>query len=160
MECVEVVRNADTSDATVETTVELARRIGKVPVILNKEISGFVANRILGAARDEAISLYENGVASVEDVDTACKTAFGYPTRRAPRDRHGPVGRDPRPFRVAAIVVRADAVAGDEDPVSFLESGVRGSGHRTGDVDAADEREAADDLAGPRRGQRILVVDA
>lgn len=79
MECVEVVRNPETSDATVETTAELARRIGKHPVILDKEISGFVANRILGALMDEAISLYENGVASFEDIDTACKKALGHP---------------------------------------------------------------------------------
>jgi 3-hydroxybutyryl-CoA dehydrogenase len=79
MECVEVVGNPQTSDATVNTTVELARRIGKTPVILHKEISGFVANRILGAVRDEAIGLYEHGVASLEDIDTACKTALGYP---------------------------------------------------------------------------------
>ncbi len=79
MKCVEVVRGPDTSDATVETTVELTRRIGKAPVILEKEISGFVANRILGALRDEAIYLYENGIASFEDIDTACKTALGYP---------------------------------------------------------------------------------
>jgi len=74
-----VVRNPKTSDATVKTTVELTRTIGKAPVVLNKEISGFVANRILGAVRDEAISLYENGIASFEDIDTACKTALGYP---------------------------------------------------------------------------------
>lgn len=79
MKCVEVVRSPETSDATVETTVELTRRIGKAPVILEKEISGFVANRILGALRDEAIYLYENGVASFEDIDTACKTALGHP---------------------------------------------------------------------------------
>jgi 3-hydroxybutyryl-CoA dehydrogenase len=79
MKCVEVVRNPKTSDATVEATVELIRRIGKAPVMLNKEIPGFVANRILNAVRDEAISLYENGIASVEDIDTACKTALGYP---------------------------------------------------------------------------------
>lgn len=79
MKCVEVVRGPETSDATVETTMELTRRIGKAPVILNKEISGFVANRILGALRDEAISLHEKGVASVEDIDTACKTALGHP---------------------------------------------------------------------------------
>lgn len=79
MKCVEVVRGPETSDATVETTVELARRIGKAPVILEKEISGFVANRILGALRDEAIYLYENGIASFEDIDTACKTALGHP---------------------------------------------------------------------------------
>ena len=79
MKCVEVVRGPETSDATVDTTVELARRIGKAPVILEKEISGFVANRILGALRDEAIYLYENGVSSFEDIDTACKTALGHP---------------------------------------------------------------------------------
>lgn len=79
MKCVEIVRSPETSDATVETTVELTRRIGKAPVILEKEISGFVANRILGALRDEAIYLYENGVSSFEDIDTACKTALGHP---------------------------------------------------------------------------------
>ena len=79
MKCVEVVRNPETSDATVEATVELTKRIGKIPVILNKEISGFIANRILAALMDEAVSLYENGVASFEDIDTACKTALGHP---------------------------------------------------------------------------------
>ncbi len=58
MECVEVVRNPETSDATVETAVELTRRIGKSPVVLEKEISGFVANRLLGAIMDEAVDLY------------------------------------------------------------------------------------------------------
>lgn len=79
MKCVEVVRNPQTSDATVETTVELTRRIGKAPVILDKEIDGFVANRVLQAIRAEALSLYENGIASFEDIDTACKTALGHP---------------------------------------------------------------------------------
>jgi 3-hydroxybutyryl-CoA dehydrogenase len=79
MECVEVVRNPETSDATVETTVELTRRIGKVPVVLDKEISGFVAHRILGALMDEAVSLYENSVASFEDIDIACEKALGHP---------------------------------------------------------------------------------
>ena len=79
MKCVEVVRGPDTSDETVQVTVELARRLGKVPVVLNREIPGFIANRILGAVRDEAISLLENGIASVEDIDTACRTALGYP---------------------------------------------------------------------------------
>lgn len=79
MECVEVVRNPETSDATVETAVELTRRIGKSPVVLEKEISGFVANRLLGAIMDEAVDLYENGVSSFEDIDTACKSALGHP---------------------------------------------------------------------------------
>ncbi len=79
MKCVEVVRNSETSDATVEATVALTKRIGKAPVVLKREISGFVANRILHASSNEAISLYENDVASFEDIDTACRTALGHP---------------------------------------------------------------------------------
>ena len=79
MKCVEVVRGPQTSDETVDTSVALVERLGKVPVVLNREIPGFVANRILGAVRDEAIYLLENGVASVTDIDTACRTALGYP---------------------------------------------------------------------------------
>lgn len=79
MRCVEVVGSAATSAATLETVTELARRLGKDPVVLHKEIPGFVANRILHAARDEAIFLLEQGVASVEDIDTACRTALGHP---------------------------------------------------------------------------------
>ena len=45
----------------------------------SKEIPGFVANRILHALRDEAIFLLEQGIASVEDIDIACRTALGYP---------------------------------------------------------------------------------
>jgi len=79
MKCVEVVRGPATSDATVATSIALTERLGKVPVVLNLEIPGFVANRILGAVRDEAIYLLESGVASVTDIDTACRTALGYP---------------------------------------------------------------------------------
>jgi 3-hydroxybutyryl-CoA dehydrogenase len=79
MRCVEVVRGPETSDATVDAVVALAEQLGKQPVVLRKEIPGFVANRILGAVRDEAIFLLEEGVASVEDNDAACRTALGYP---------------------------------------------------------------------------------
>jgi len=79
MECVEIVHNPDASEATVETVAELARRIGKTPVILKREIPGFIANRILSATFDEAIRLYEGGYASVEDIDTICKTALRHP---------------------------------------------------------------------------------
>ena len=79
MKCVEIVRGPDTSDVTVATSVALAERLGKVAVVLQREIPGFVANRILGAVRDEAIYLLENGVASVTDIDAACRTALGYP---------------------------------------------------------------------------------
>jgi 3-hydroxybutyryl-CoA dehydrogenase len=79
MRCVEVVRGPQTTPSTVDVVVDLARRIGKDPVVLDKEIPGFIANRILNAVRDEAIFLLEEGVASVEAIDTACRTALGYP---------------------------------------------------------------------------------
>ncbi|GGJ35018.1 3-hydroxyacyl-CoA dehydrogenase family protein [Streptomyces brasiliensis] len=79
MRCVEIVRGPQTSDETVRATVALAERLGKLPVVLDKEIPGFVANRILGAVRDEAIRLLEGGIASVEAIDTVCRTALGYP---------------------------------------------------------------------------------
>jgi 3-hydroxybutyryl-CoA dehydrogenase len=79
MPCVEVVRGPATSDATTDAVVALTEQLGKQPVLLHKEIPGFVANRILGAARDEAIFLLEQGVASVDDIDTACRTALGHP---------------------------------------------------------------------------------
>ncbi|MFI9415158.1 3-hydroxyacyl-CoA dehydrogenase family protein [Nocardia gamkensis] len=63
----------------MEIVAELTQRLGKIPVVLNKETPGFVANRILNAIRDEAISLLEGGVASVEAIDVACSTALGYP---------------------------------------------------------------------------------
>lgn len=79
MRCVEVVPGPATSPDTVERTVALAGRLGKEPVVLAKEIPGFIANRILNAVRDEAIRLHEGGYASVADIDLACRSALGYP---------------------------------------------------------------------------------
>ncbi|MEN3121536.1 3-hydroxyacyl-CoA dehydrogenase family protein [Janibacter sp. LM] len=79
MKGVEVVRGQETSDATMTTAVEYVEGLGKQPIVLEKEIFGFVANRVLNAVRDEAISLHEGGYASVEAIDAACRTALGYP---------------------------------------------------------------------------------
>lgn len=79
MKCVEIVAGPDTASATVDTARDLVVALGKTPVVLDKEIPGFIANRILNAVRDEAIRLYEGGIASVESIDTACRTALGYP---------------------------------------------------------------------------------
>lgn len=79
MQLVEVVRHPVTSEETVETTVDLVRTLGKTPVILNKEISGFIANRILGRIMDEAIDLYEAGIASPEDIDLAVTKGLNHP---------------------------------------------------------------------------------
>ena len=79
MELVEIVRGPHTGDEAVEIARTFAVNTGKSPIILNKEIAGFVANRINAAVVHEALSLLEKGVASVEDIDTACEKGLNYP---------------------------------------------------------------------------------
>lgn len=79
MKCVEVVRHGETSQATVDTTMELARRLGKEPVLINREVPGFIANRLMGAVQKEALALAAAGIASKEDIDTTARTALGHP---------------------------------------------------------------------------------
>ncbi|WML31260.1 3-hydroxyacyl-CoA dehydrogenase family protein [Neobacillus sp. OS1-32] len=79
MELVEVVKNPLTSDETAQMTINLAKSFNKVPILLKKEISGFVMNRILDKIMKEAIELYENGVASFEDIDLACTKGLNHP---------------------------------------------------------------------------------
>lgn len=79
MKCVEVVRGPQTSDETAAAAVELVGKLGKEAVVMDKEINGFIANRILSAIRDEAVFLLEGGYASITDIDLACRTALGHP---------------------------------------------------------------------------------
>lgn len=79
MELVEVVKGPHTSEETANTAVELVKQIKKTPILLKKEISGFVANRILGKLIDEAIYLLENDIATVEEIDLACTKALNHP---------------------------------------------------------------------------------
>lgn len=79
MKCVEVVQGPHTSDQTTELTMELSRRLKKEPVKLNKEIYGFLVNRILSAINNEALYLLDTGVASAEDIDRAVVNALGHP---------------------------------------------------------------------------------
>lgn len=79
MQLVELVRGPHTSVETIELAKEFAVTIGKTPIVINKEIPGFVANRINAAVANEACSLLEKGVASVEDIDIACERGLNYP---------------------------------------------------------------------------------
>jgi 3-hydroxybutyryl-CoA dehydrogenase len=79
MQLCEVVRGPKTSDATIETAMEFVRRIDRTPVLLNKEIWGFIVNRILFAASEEAIHLLEGGYASAEDIDIAVQKGLNWP---------------------------------------------------------------------------------
>ena len=79
MDLVEIVRGPQTSDETVERALALAREMGRTPVLLNKEIDGFIVNRILHAATQEAYRLLDTGVASFEDIDVAVEKGLNWP---------------------------------------------------------------------------------
>ena len=78
MKLVEVVRTITTSDETVETAFEFAKKLGKEP-IRAKDNSGFVVNLLLIPYMIDAINALESNVASVEDIDKAMQLGAGYP---------------------------------------------------------------------------------
>jgi len=79
MKLVEVVKGPHVSDETVEAVMNAAKKMGKMPVLLHKEIYGFLVNRFLQATRQEALKLFDMGIASYEDIDTAVMNGLGYP---------------------------------------------------------------------------------
>ena len=79
MQLCEVVRGPKTSDATAETAMEFVRSIDRTPVLLQKEIWGFIVNRILFAASEEAMHLLEGGYATAEDIDIAVQKGLNWP---------------------------------------------------------------------------------
>ncbi|WP_273853597.1 3-hydroxyacyl-CoA dehydrogenase family protein [Guptibacillus spartinae] len=79
MDCVEVVMSEATSEETAQLTMAVCERINRTGVLLKKEISGFVANRILGALQKEAMYLYEEGIADFQDIDLICRKALNHP---------------------------------------------------------------------------------
>ena len=72
---VEIVRSEQTSDEAVDTVFQVLTKVGKKPVIVQKEVPGFIANRLLAALLREALSMVQRGVASPEDIDTVLKTS-------------------------------------------------------------------------------------
>ncbi|WP_456275721.1 3-hydroxyacyl-CoA dehydrogenase family protein [Bacillus sp. AK128] len=79
MDCVEVVMSEETSEETAQVTLEVCKRMNRTGVLLKKEISGFIANRILGALQREAVALYESGIADYKDIDIICRKALNHP---------------------------------------------------------------------------------
>ena len=74
---VEILRNADTSDETVDTLCALLSDIGKKPVVIQKDIPGFVANRLQVALLREALYLIEQGIVTAQDVDLILRSSIG-----------------------------------------------------------------------------------
>lgn len=74
----ELVRGLQTSDATLDRARGFAEGLGKTCVVVNRDVAGFVTTRLLTALAMEAVALCESGVASAEDIDTACRLGFGH----------------------------------------------------------------------------------
>ena len=78
MQLVEVVKTIATSVETTDTCFEFCKKIGKKP-ILAKDKSGFIVNRLLIPYLLDAIKVFEEGLASAEDIDTGMKLGLNYP---------------------------------------------------------------------------------
>ena len=74
---VEIIKGKETSDATCEVLIALARRLGKRPVLVQREVPGFIANRLQFALLREALHLIDTGVASAADVDATIRHGLG-----------------------------------------------------------------------------------
>ena len=77
MKAVEVIKGLATSDETAWRGKEFAIQIGKEPIMVNRDVAGFVINRINFPSTMEAMRLVEQGVATVEDIDKGLKLASG-----------------------------------------------------------------------------------
>ena len=74
---VEIVGGKQTSAETVMAAYDFMKRLGKTPVLLKREVPGYIVNRLQAALLREAIDLVDKGVASPEDVDKAFRTGIG-----------------------------------------------------------------------------------
>ena len=108
MRGIEVIKGEKTSQETLDIIVELCRKLGKKPGIC-KDSPGFIANRLLQPWRNESFRLYDEGVASFQDIDTALKTAYNF--------RMGP-------FEVADLVGMEILIMGNETIYRELKSDV------------------------------------
>lgn len=74
---VEVIPGEATSDRTVELVMDMARRIGRRPIVVRKEVPGYVTVRLQAALVREAVHLVEEGVATSAEIDVAMKDGLG-----------------------------------------------------------------------------------
>lgn len=79
MKLVEVVQGPHTSEETTQITMDLCKKMGKIGILLKKEIYGFVVNRILTAIFKESLYLADRGIATPEEIDLAVTNALGHP---------------------------------------------------------------------------------
>jgi 3-hydroxybutyryl-CoA dehydrogenase len=79
MKLVEVIRGARTSDETVQTVLDVAHKMEKETVLVKKDSPGFIVNRILIPALNEAVAVYWEGIAERDDIDKAIKLGLNWP---------------------------------------------------------------------------------
>jgi 3-hydroxybutyryl-CoA dehydrogenase len=77
MQAVEVIKGISTTDETAQSGKAFAIKIGKEPIMVNRDVAGFVINRINFPSTIEAMTLVEQGVATVEDIDKGLRLASG-----------------------------------------------------------------------------------
>ena len=130
---VEVIQNEKTSAEVVQRTIELLRQAGKVPVHVQRDIPGFVGNRLQHAMKREAIALVAAGVCDAETIDTVVREGFGARTAvLGPMEQSDLVGLD-LALDIAEVLYRdLDRTAG---PHPLLREKVRAGklGMKTGE---------------------------
>lgn len=79
MQLVEVIKGEDTNQETINTLFELSKKLGKTPIIVRKDVRGFIVNRILGIVFNEAFWAFQRGEATKEGIDSSVKYTGGFP---------------------------------------------------------------------------------
>jgi 3-hydroxybutyryl-CoA dehydrogenase len=79
MKLIEIIKGAKTSDETIQTIQDAAHKMEKETVLVKKDSPGFIVNRILIPALNEAVALYWEGVADRDDIDKAIKLGLNWP---------------------------------------------------------------------------------
>ena len=79
MKLIEVIKGARTSEETVQTALDVARKMEKETVLVKKDCPGFIVNRILIPALNEAVAVYWEGIADRDDIDKAIKLGLNWP---------------------------------------------------------------------------------
>jgi 3-hydroxybutyryl-CoA dehydrogenase len=74
---VEVIQTSETPTDVISRTMDLLRRVGKLPVHVRRDIPGFIGNRLQHALKREAIALVAAGVCDAETIDVVVKNGFG-----------------------------------------------------------------------------------
>lgn len=76
--CIEIIRGSKTDDESTNAVIELAHAIGKKTTVCKKDVPGFILNRLQIAILRESISLVEDGIADIADVDACMKYGLGF----------------------------------------------------------------------------------